>query len=166
MDPDATIPWLTAAQQQVWRHWLDVTTRLPAALNRGLQEQAGLSLPDFDVLVRLTETPEGRVRVGDLASALGWERSRVSHHVTRMVRRGLVGREECADDGRGAWVVLTDAGDDAIRSAAPDHVATVRRLLLADVTQDELAVLDRVLGAVAARLNDPDDPDDTDAPGR
>src|SRR5688500_3250957 len=112
--------WLTTAEQQdVWRRWLRLNAALPAALHRELQSDAGLSLPDFDVLVHLTDTPEGRVRVNDLARALHWERSRVSHHVTRMERRGLIRREECSDDGRGAFVVITPAGRKAIEQAAP-----------------------------------------------
>src|SRR3954454_9231455 len=97
--------WLTDTQQRVWRSWLAANALLPAALHRELQADAGLSLPDFDVLVRLTDSGEGRVRMSDLARALTWERSRLSHHVKRMERRGLVRREECPDDGRGAFVV-------------------------------------------------------------
>ena len=104
-------------------------SRLPAALNRQLQRDSDLSLQDFDVLVQLTDVDEGRVRVSALAAALGWERSRLSHHVTRMERRGLVAREECDDDGRGAFVVLTPAGRAAIERAAPGHVRTVRSLV-------------------------------------
>ncbi|MDO9397139.1 MAG: MarR family transcriptional regulator, partial [Herbiconiux sp.] len=83
-------PWLSDDQQHAWRHWIALSTALPAALNRQLQEGSGLSLTDYDVLVALSEIPRGRLRVGDLASALGWERSRVSHHVRRMEGRGLV----------------------------------------------------------------------------
>src|SRR5688572_2840237 len=105
-----TTPWLTEEEQQLWRAWLALGSALPAALHRELQADAGLSLPDFDVLVQLSESADGRLRVSDLARALGWERSRLSHHVGRMERRGLVTREECVDDGRGAFVVLTSGG--------------------------------------------------------
>src|SRR4051812_45675926 len=145
--------WLNDKQQRVWRSWLATSARLPAALHRELQADAGLSLPDFDVLVQLTDDPEGRVRITDLARALTWERSRLSHHVTRMERRGLLRREECPDDGRGALVVLTDEGRAAIVAAAPAHVDTVRALLFDQLTDAEVDVLDAALGKVLARLD-------------
>jgi DNA-binding MarR family transcriptional regulator len=146
--------WLSEDQQHAWRHWIAISTALPAALNRQLQEGSGLSLTDYDVLVALTEVPGGRLRVGDLASALGWERSRVSHHVRRMERRALVGREDCVDDGRGAWVVVTGSGREAIRGAAPAHARLVRDLVFDDLDPAELAVLGRVLGGVRRRVGE------------
>ena len=92
------------------------------------------------------------MRVTDLARALSWERSRVSHHVTRMERRGLVERSECRDDGRGAWVVLTEQGRSAIERAAPGHAATVRRLIFDDLTPEELTVMTGVIDRVLTRL--------------
>ena len=140
----------------MWRGWLALNAALPAALHRDLQADAGLSLPDFDVLVRLTEADDGRVRVSALARSLSWERSRLSHHVARMQRRGLVDREECVDDGRGAFVVLTDAGRGAIEAAAPHHVRTVRRLVFDALEEGDVAVLtdlmERVLGRVSQHL--------------
>ena len=144
--------WLTPEDEQLWRRWLRLNTLLPAVLHRELQADADLSLPDFDVLVHLTDSPEGRVRVSDLARGLNWERSRVSHHIARMERRGLVRREECRDDGRGAWVALTGAGRKAIEQAAPGHVATVRRVLFDVLTPDEVAVMTGVVDKVLAGL--------------
>jgi DNA-binding MarR family transcriptional regulator len=146
-------PWLSDREQRVWRGWLAVNAQLPAALHRELQADAGLSLPDFDVLVQLTDDAEGRVRVTDLARALGWERSRVSHHVTRMEGRGLVRREDCRDDARGAYVVLTPEGRAAIGRAAPGHVRTVRSLLFDHLSEHELQVLARVLDNLSTRLD-------------
>src|SRR3954468_1707072 len=88
----ASTPWLSAEEQHLWRTWLALGAALPAVLHRELQADAGLSLPDFDVLVQLTESDGGRLRVSDLARSLGWERSRLSHHVARMERRGVVAR--------------------------------------------------------------------------
>ncbi|GAA4108747.1 MarR family transcriptional regulator [Nocardioides fonticola] len=122
--------WLSPDEQAIWRDWLAVTSLLPAALQRALHADAGLSLPDFDVLVLLSETDGGRLRVSELARALTWERSRASHHLSRMEKRGLVAREECEDDGRGWFVVLTAAGRDALERAVPGHVDTVRSLFL------------------------------------
>jgi len=148
-----SLPWLSDKQQRVWRHWLTVNALLPAVLHRELQADAGLSLPDFDVLVQLTESPEGRVRVTDLARSLSWEKSRASHHLTRMERRGLVRREECRDDGRGAFVVLTSDGRTAIEQAAPGHVRTVRSLVFDGLTEEEVDVLESALDKVLARLD-------------
>ncbi len=146
--------WLSSTEQHTWRRWLRVNALLPAALHRELQSDAGLSLPDFEVLVQLTDSTEGRVRVSTLARGLHWERSRASHHLTRMERRGLIQREECSDDGRGAWIVLTAEGLAAIEKAAPPHVQTVRRLVFEALTPDELDVLSTVLDKVLARLDD------------
>lgn len=146
-------PWLSARQQQVWRRWLAANAQLPAALHRELQADAGLSLPDFDVLVQLTESSGDRIRVTDLARALSWEKSRTSHHLTRMERRGLVRREQCHDDGRGAFVLLTPEGRAAIEQAAPGHVRAVRSLVFEQLTHEEVEVLDSALGKVLARLD-------------
>jgi DNA-binding MarR family transcriptional regulator len=145
-------PWLSEDQQLLWRSWLRLNSLLPVVLHRELQADADISLSDFEVLVTLTDTPEGRVRVSDLARELNWERSRVSHHVTRMERRGLVERSECRDDGRGAWVVLTGHGRSAIERAAPGHARAVRRLIFDDLSPDELAVMSGVVDTVLARL--------------
>jgi DNA-binding MarR family transcriptional regulator len=145
-------PWLTEKQQRVWRAWLAMNAALPGALNRQLQQGSGLSLLDFDVLVQLSENPDGRVRVVPLSTALGWERSRLSHHIKRMEVRGLVMREDCVDDGRGAFVVLTAAGRDAIERAAPEHVRTVRTLVFQSLTEQELDLLERFTTKVHSRL--------------
>ncbi len=145
-------PWLEPNQQQVWRRWLAVNAELPARLHRELQAHSGLSLPDFAVLVQLTDHPEGRVRVSDLADALQWERSRLSHHLRRMEARALVRREECPEDKRGAFVVLTPGGREAIEQAAPGHAVTVRTLVFDLLTDDELAALDSITMKILGRL--------------
>jgi DNA-binding MarR family transcriptional regulator len=149
--------WLSEEDERVWRRWIRLMALLPTELQRELQADAGLSLPDYDVLVQLTDSPGHRVRVTDLARALSWERSRVSHHVARMQRRGLVERDECRDDGRGAYVVLTALGRTAIERAAPGHVRTVRRLVFDQLTQEQIEVMGAVTDAVLARLEDPSD---------
>jgi DNA-binding MarR family transcriptional regulator len=147
-------PWLSDEQQSVWRSWLALSARLPAALHRQLVEDSGLSLPDFDVLVQLTEAPEGRLRVTDLARALTWERSRASHHLTRMQKRDLVTREECADDGRGAYMVVTAQGREAIERAAPAHASTVKELVFGGAGAGELEAVGRFVERVLGRLDE------------
>ena len=102
--------WLDEREQRAWRGYLAMQSRLQARLNRRLQDDSGLSLTDFDVLVALTDRDEVRMRVHELADTLQWERSRLSHQLSRMQRRGLIEREDCEDDARGAFVVLTAEG--------------------------------------------------------
>src|ERR1700742_3948258 len=116
--------WLSDDEQRVWRTYLRMSSLLPAALNRQLQQDCGLTLPEYEVLVQLSEAPQGRLRPFQVCEALNWEQSRLSHQLTRMERRGLVARRECEADGRGAFVELTAAGGAAIGAAAPRHVAT------------------------------------------
>ncbi|MCW2848103.1 MAG: transcriptional regulator, MarR family [Marmoricola sp.] len=147
------VRWLSTAQERVWRQWVELNARVTVTLQREMQEDSGLSMPDFEVLVNLTDSPEGRVRVTDLATQMLWERSRLSHHVTRMERRGMVERSDCAEDGRGAWIVITPAGRAAIEKAAPGHVETVRRLVFDVLTEDEAGTL----GALLGKMLDPTD---------
>jgi DNA-binding MarR family transcriptional regulator len=147
------VRWLTAEEERVWRRWLTLNARLAAALHRELQDDAGLSMSDFEVLVHLTDNPEGRVRVTDLARLLQWERSRVSHHVTRMERRRLVQRVECAEDGRGAFVEITPQGRAAIEQAAPGHVNAVRRLVFDALSPEEIDAFATVIEKALDQLD-------------
>jgi DNA-binding MarR family transcriptional regulator len=144
--------WLTDDEQRAWRGLLQMTSRLDARLNRELQQTSGLSLADYDVLVLLTEAPGGRLRMFELVEELQWEQSRLSHHIARMQRRGLVGRDQCTTDRRGAFVVLAGAGRDAIDKAAPAHVALVRQLVFDELSEEQVAVLESFTGRVLARL--------------
>lgn len=139
-------PWLTDDEQTLWRTWLRVGRGIDAALAQQLAADHGLSMPDYVVLVNLTETEEGRLRASELADRLGWERSRLSHHISRMETRGLVERVSCPSDKRGAFVVVTPKGRDAIAEAAPGHVRAVRRALFDRLDEDDRAQLARLLG--------------------
>lgn len=152
MTTETATPWLSDTEQTTWRRWLALNAQLPALLHRELQRDSDLSLPDFDVLVQLTDDDRGRVRIAQLAEALQWERSRLSHHVTRMARRGLVEKEDCLDDGRGSFVVLTAAGRAAIEHAAPAHVRTVRRAFFDALTVDEVEQLGDLTEKILGRL--------------
>jgi len=146
------IRWLTEEEQRAWRGLLRMTSQLNARMNRQLLQDYGVSLADYDVLVVLSEAPEGRLRVFEVADALAWEQSRVSHQLARMQRRGLVAREGCASDARGAFAVLTEAGRAAIERAAPAHVETVRQLVFDGLTHDQLAALTEITTRVLDRL--------------
>lgn len=144
--------WLDDDEQRAWRAYLRMQARLAAALNRQLQATSKLSLADYDVLVQLTEAPQGRLRPYELQRALDWEQSRLSHHLCRMQRRGLVVREQCPEDARGAYVVVTDAGRQAITAAAPGHVQTVRALVFDALEPGQVSVLKRLATQVLERI--------------
>jgi DNA-binding MarR family transcriptional regulator len=149
-----TTSWLSDEQQRIWRNWLRLNRELQATLAREIAASSDLSMADFGVLVQLTDVPDGRARISELADNLGWERSRVSHQLKRMQARGLVARFECAEDGRGSFVGVTADGRKAIADAAPGHVASVRRLVVDHLTPDEYAdlgrLVDRLLEAIDA----------------
>jgi DNA-binding MarR family transcriptional regulator len=148
------VHWLDAGEQRAWRAWLDAHAFLSARLNRELQSGSGLSLSDYDVLVHLTDVPDGRLRAFELGQGLQWEKSRVSRQVSRMAERGLVAREAAPEDGRGAYVVLTSAGRRAIEEAAPAHVELVRRLLFDGLTAADVRRLEAIAGSVVRRLDE------------
>jgi len=142
--------WLDADQARVWRAYRDLNDRLSARLEEQLACDAGLSGSDYTVLVPLSESPQGVLRARDLGTGIGWDRSRLSHHLTRMEKRGLVVREECEEDARGLTVRLTEAGRTAIEGAAPGHAECVQRSFFDVISKKEL----RTLGAVFDRVID------------
>ncbi len=131
--------------------------RLTALLARDLLAHSGLSYQDYAVLVALTDQPDGQMRLFQLGNELGWEKSRISHQVSRMVERGLVEKRKCGSDRRGAFVVVTPAGRHEIGAAAPSHLKAVRRLFVDRLTPSQLAsvaeVADVVLAAVADEVS-------------
>jgi DNA-binding MarR family transcriptional regulator len=147
-----TSGWLTPAEQHAWRSFIRMQDKLTGRLARELQAESGLSSADYGVLVHLTEVPEGRLRVLELAKAVEWEKSRMSHHLNRMAKRGLVVREECPEDGRVAFIAVTPAGREAIAAAAPRHVEAVRRLFIAPLGPEELDMLARISNRILEGL--------------
>jgi DNA-binding MarR family transcriptional regulator len=143
------VRWLSAREQASWRAYLDMTAKLTARLNREMQEQSGISIADFSVLVQLSEHDAGRMRVLELARALGWEKSRLSHQLTRMGQRMLIERSNCSEDRRGAFVVLTDKGRETVEAAAPKHVEAVRRYMFDELSQEQVAALEQIARTVA-----------------
>ena len=144
--------WLTPDQQRAWRALLGMNTHLHAHLARVLQDSSDISYADFAVLVQLTEAPQGRSRISELAELLQWERSRLSHHLKRMESRGHIERSSCPEDGRGQYVAVTPIGRAAIEHAAPAHVELVRELVFEGMSEAELKAIIDVSDRVAARL--------------
>ena len=148
----ASTRWLTAPQERAWRRYRRMRTLLDLQIARDLNKDSGLSETDYDVLSTLSEKPEGRWRARDLAAHLLWSTSRLAHHVGRMEQRGLVARQPCPGDARGALFSLTEQGRAALDQAAPLHVASVRRHIIDLLTPGEIAALDTIAGKVITHL--------------
>lgn len=146
--------WLDAREERAWRSLQRMQMHLEGVLARQLASESGLSYQDYVVLVALTDQPEGRLRLFELGEILGWEKSRLSHHVTRMVGRGLVGKERCASDRRGSFVTVTPLGRKEIEAAAPGHVAAVRRHFVDRLTSEQLDALADAADTVLAGLDE------------
>ncbi|HZB42424.1 MAG TPA: MarR family winged helix-turn-helix transcriptional regulator [Ilumatobacter sp.] len=146
--------WLDAREARAWRGLQMMQMRLDGELARLLALESGLSYQDYTVLVALTDQPEGRMRAFELGAVLGWEKSRLSHHVQRMAERGLVRKEKCASDRRGSFVSVTAAGRKEIEAAAPGHVAAVRQLFVDRLTGDQLDAIADVAETVLAAFDE------------
>ncbi|MGB3410631.1 MAG: MarR family winged helix-turn-helix transcriptional regulator [Microthrixaceae bacterium] len=145
--------WLDAAEHRAWRSYLDAYTRLATSLNGSLARRHGISLGDYEVLVHLSEADENGLRPVELAGLMGWEKSRLSHHLTRMITRGLIVREPCLTDRRGSWVRMTEAGRGELEQAAPDHVADVRGWFIDAVGSDDLEIINAASRRIAERIS-------------
>lgn len=145
--------WLSDGQQQIWRDYLAMASRLHTAMHRQLQQDCELSLSDYDVLVALSE--RGEMRINELGELIGWEQSRLSHQLRRMRGRGLLEREGDGDDRRGATVMLTDAGLAALQTAAPGHVELVRSMVFDGMSEQEQKAFGAAIAAILERLPKP-----------
>lgn len=128
---------------------------LPAALDRDLRENFELTLPDYEVMVALSEAPQRRVRMADLAEATFGSRSRTTHQINRMEQAGWVTRQKCEEDARGQWAILTDDGWDLLVRAAPVHVESVRTHLLDVLGTNDFAALGDMCTRVLKALDEP-----------
>ncbi|TKK86107.1 MarR family transcriptional regulator [Herbidospora galbida] len=143
--------WLTADEQRAWRAHLTAHRLLTHRLDRELQEH-GLSFNDYEILVNLSESPDHRMRMSDLADATVQSRSRLSHQISRMEQAGLVTRELCEDDRRGTFAVLTPLGYHTIERVAPDHVAGVRAHFIDLLNPDQIREVEEIYTPVVAHL--------------
>ena len=154
LPPDGDDPlWLDEHQQRCWRALVLGSTLLLGRLDDELQHEHGLSMTEYEILVRLSER-DGRMRMAQLADALAHSRSRVTHTVKRLEDAELVRREHTPDDGRGVDAVLTERGMALLVRTAPTHVAGVRRHLIEHASPEDLSALGRVMDAVADSLID------------
>lgn len=155
METSSETPWLTPDQQVSWRDYMVGTTALTDQLDRDLRTGHGLSLHEYEILVRLSEADSHAIRMAELASSLSHSRSRTTHTISRLERLGYVTRGQCSEDGRGVSAVLTDAGSAALEAAAHTHVTGVHRLLVENASEEEFEVLGRVFARVLTTLNCP-----------
>lgn len=144
--------WLTPREDRAWRAYRKLQTLLPAQLARDLGRDSGLTDPDYEVLSTLSEQPGDRWQLRDLAAKMLWSRSRLSHHIARMERRGLVAREGDPDDRRGCMIVLTPKGIQTLEKAAPLHLTSVRAHFIDLLTEGELTTLTEISERVVERL--------------
>jgi DNA-binding MarR family transcriptional regulator len=139
---------LNEEEQLCWRTFIESSWALHTHLEDELRADTGLSMNDYHVMVVLSEAPEHRLRMGELAGRLVFSPSRITYQISSMVKRGLVRKQACPDDGRGQEAVLTDDGMAALEAAAPLHLVTVRDSFINQLDEDELAVITRVFAKV------------------
>lgn len=140
--------WLTPSQQRTWLNYMRVYHRLEYEMNSHLQAELGMSLGDYTVMNALSAADDHRMPLTKLATTIGWERSRLSHHLQRMSRRGIVERTQSVVDRRVTDVVLTEAGWEQLKNAAPRHVARIRQLFFADLDTAKESELADILASV------------------
>jgi DNA-binding MarR family transcriptional regulator len=139
---------LNDAEQSAWRTFIESSWALHTQLEDDLRATTGLSMNDYHVMVVLSETPGRRLRMGELAGRLVFSPSRITYQINSMVKRGLVSKQPCPEDGRGQEAVLTDEGMAALEAAAPLHLITVRDRFIDRLDAGELAVIARVFDKV------------------
>ena len=146
-------PWLSQSQKRAWLAYMRVQLRMNYEINRQLQLDSGLSLADYHVLNALSNAPDHKLQITDLAALIGWERSRLSHQVRRLCERGLTRRVQSEDDGRATDAVLTKKGLNAIVGAAPGHVALVKKLFFEPLPDELVSPFTAALEHIQASLN-------------
>ncbi|MFF5179622.1 MarR family winged helix-turn-helix transcriptional regulator [Micromonospora sp. NPDC000316] len=143
----------TAEELRIWRDFVETTGALNSQLTSRLQVESSLSPGDYAVLLALSEAPDQQMRSSELASHIGWERSRLSHHLGRMERRGLIRRQESPTVPRGAEVLLTPSGAEAFRRATVPHLRAIRDLFVDALTPDQLRAAGEIAAALRAHLD-------------
>jgi len=154
----------TRDELRVWRDYIETAEALRARLASRLQSESSLSAGDYQVLLALSEAEGRTLRSSELASLVGWERSRLSHHLGRMEKRGLIGRASCADVAHGVDVTATDAGLEAFRAGSVPHLRAVRELFLDALSPEQLEHVAELTDALRRHLDLPDPPDPPDPP--
>ena len=142
----------TQEQLRVWRNYVETAEAVRLRLAGRLQNETSLSSGDYVVLLALSEAEQQTLRSSALASQIEWERSRLSHHLGRMEKRGLLRRVSCPDDVHGIDVVMTDVGAETFHAATVPHLRAVREMFVDALTDDQLAHIDEATGALRRHL--------------
>jgi DNA-binding MarR family transcriptional regulator len=150
---DGEVRWLSPAEQTTWRAFLAATRLLFEELERQLQQEAGMPVTYYEILVALSEAPNRTIRMHDLADLTRSSPSRLSHAVSRLDEAGWVERASCATDRRGAFAHLTDKGFAALQAAAPGHATAVRQHVFDRITPEQSDELGRILGLIRDGLD-------------
>ena len=162
-----TTRWLTPEEQRAWRAYIAATHLLEDAIDRQLQQDAGMPHLYYSILANLSEAPEGRLRMTDLAEKSKITRSRLTYAVTRLEKDGLIRREDCQWDKRSSFAILTDEGMAVLERSAPGHVETVRSLLFDQLTPEQVGQLEEIFSGIARALEgDEARPTSEDVPWR
>ncbi|MET7982473.1 MarR family transcriptional regulator [Streptomyces sp. NPDC005281] len=151
-----TTRWLSAAEQRAWRSYLSATSLLEDAIDRRLQAEAGMPHLYYSILAKLSEAPDRRLRMTDLAEAQKITRSRLTYAVTRLEKDGTVRREGCPTDKRGHVAVLTDEGMALLERVAPGHVETVRTAIFDHLTPEQVCQLDEICATITRAIQSGD----------
>lgn len=147
--------WLTPEEMDSWISLVRLITRLPWALDIQMQKDSGLSMLDYMVMAKLSEAPERTLRMSVLAERTNSSLSRLSHLVKRLESRGYARREPDPVDGRFTNAILLDAGMAELVSAAPGHVALVRRLIIDNLSPERLRRLGQDAERIVRRIDSP-----------
>lgn len=143
----------TRAGLRVWRDYIETAEQMRSRLGSRMQAESNLSLADYQVLLELNEAGGQRMRSSELATKVGWERSRLSHHLGRMEGRGLIRREACPDDSRGSFVVLADEGRTSFRRGSILHLQAVQDLFFEALSEEQLGGIEAATAALRAHLS-------------
>jgi DNA-binding MarR family transcriptional regulator len=151
-DRDERARWLTPDERAAWLSLVGVMVKLPAALDAQLQRDAGLSYIEYMVLAMLSEQPERKLRMSELATTINASLSRLSHVANRLERQQLIRRESDPEDGRFTNAVLTEPGMEKVVNSAPGHVEAVRRLVIDPLTAGQLDGVREAGDLIQARI--------------
>ena len=150
----AEVRWLDDSEMRAWVAFLDTSNLLQRRIDAQLRKEGGVTQPQYELMTRLSEAPDGQLRMTDLAELLVMSRSGLTYQVAQLEQRGLVRRAPAPDDDRGVLAMLSDEGRRVLRRIAPGHVQVVRSNLIDLLNRSQLEALADTLGVVRARLRD------------
>lgn len=144
---------MKTSRQELWRIFLSANVQLMERLDHELQQRSNLNLTDFEILSVLSEAPDRRLRMSDLARQVLVSRSRLTYRVDRLAEVDYVSREECEDDRRGLWAILTDTGFNALSVAKAGHYTDIDNWFFDVMTEEEQPVVNDVMMRIEEKLS-------------